>query len=320
MDEQVASALDTGFPGREVHRVVDAGPSWNEANQTVGVEFDGGDRIYLKTASDGDGSRIARERAVIDYVAANTPVPVPEVVASDADAEVPYLATEPVDGPGLIELWADADRAEKVDLARRTGTALARLHTTRFDAHGHVIGGDSDGLALDTAPWTDVLADTIELMRALAYSDRYEHHFDRVVEAVRANRGLLDDTPATLLHGDPAQPNCFSVDDGIGFLDWEVAHVGDPARDLYRTRDQQFTPARDEPPEPLVEALYEGYSREAGALPDGYAERVPVYDAVRLLGVSGHFEQTVEFNDEDPDEFAAWLEAEMDRRLARISG
>jgi aminoglycoside phosphotransferase (APT) family kinase protein len=319
MDEQVAAALDAGFPDRDVGQVVEAGPSWNEANLTVGVEFADGGRIYLKTASDADGSRIARERAVVDYVAAHTSVPVPAVVAADADAPVPYLATAPVDGTDLLTLWSDADQSGREALARRVGQGLARLHTARFDAPGHVVGGDADGLDLDTAPWTDVLVDTIELMRELAYSDRFDHHFDRVIDAVRANRDLLDDTAAALLHGDPAQPNCFAVDGRIGFLDWEVAHVGDPARDVYRCRDQQFTPVRDDPPDALIDAFYDGYRREAGGLPDGYHDRVPVYDAVRLLGVSGHFGQTVEFYDEDPDEFADWLDAEMDRRLHRIS-
>ncbi|WP_255195967.1 phosphotransferase family protein [Halorarius litoreus] len=319
MDAQIAAALDAGFPDRAVARVTDAGPSWNEANRTVGVEFEDGERIYLKTASDGDGSRVARERAVIDYVAAHTPVPVPDIVAADASAVVPYLATAPVDGPGMLELWSDADKAGKETLARDVGQALARLHTARFDAPGHVLGGGTDGLDLDIAPWTEVLVDTVELMRELAYSDRFDHHFDRVIEAVRANRDCLDDTPAALLHGDPAQPNCFVVDDRTGFLDWEVAHVGDPARDLYRARDQQFTPVRGDASKPLVDALYEGYRRVAGGLPDGYDERAPIYDAVRLLGVSGHFGQTVEFYDEDPAEFADWLEAEMDRRLARVS-
>lgn len=317
MDEHVAAALRDGFPDRDVERVVSAGPSWNTANLTVGVEFADGERIFLKVATDGNGTRVARERAVIEYVDATGAVAVPTVVAVDSEAAVPYLATAPVDGSGMLERWRDADATERAALARQVGRALARLHGERFAAHGHVTGGGADGLHLDTAPWTDVLVDTIEAMRSLAPDDRFDHHFDAVVEAAEANRDLLDDTPAALLHGDPAQPNCF-VQHGVGFLDWELAHVGDPARDLYRARDQQFGSLRGDDPDHLVSALYDGYREYAGGLPDGFEDRVPVYDAVRLLGVSGYFEKSVEFHDEPPEEFAAWLDSEMDRRLARL--
>lgn len=318
MDSRVASALDDAFPDRAVEDMGSTGPSWNDLNRTVRVEFADGETVYLKVAADRDGSRIARERAVLAYADANLAVPVPTVVASETEGPVPHLATAPLPGQPLIAEWSDADEAEREELAHKVGAALAEVHAARFDEHGHVTGGGADGLELDTAPWTDVLVDTVEAARALASDDRFDHHYDDVISAVEANRALLDDAPAALLHGDPAQPNCVRGLDGVGLLDWEIAHVGDPARDLHRARDQQFDPLRGDAPDRIIESFHDGYRERAGGLPARFDDRRPVYEAVRFLGVSGYVDKYAEFVDEPPEELADWVEAEMERRLAAL--
>jgi aminoglycoside phosphotransferase len=317
MNRLFAAALSDAFPDREVDSVHAAGPSWNAANETARVEFVDGDAVYLKVACDDDGSRITRERAVVAYVGAFGTVPVPTVVASDPDAAVPYLATAPVTGEPLLSVLGEATVDEKVAMARAVGRALAGVHAHRFDRHGHVVGGGADGLDLEPGSWTDVLTDTIREMRSRAPSERFRGHFGAVIDAVEANRDLLDAAPATLLHGDPAVPNCF-VDGTVGLLDWEIAHVGDPVRDLHRTVDQQFATPREGAPEAYVTAFHEGYRERADGLPEGVETRRPIYEVVRLLGVSGHFENYVEHLDEPPEEFASWVEAEMRRRLDRL--
>lgn len=102
MDDQVASVLERAFPDRTVAEVGSTGPSWNDKNRTVGIEFSDGRAIYLKTTLEGDGSRIARARAVIDYVGANYEVAMPTVLASDADGQTPYLANE---SPEELAAW-----------------------------------------------------------------------------------------------------------------------------------------------------------------------------------------------------------------------
>ncbi|WP_231184835.1 phosphotransferase [Haladaptatus sp. DYF46] len=319
MDEQVATALDDAFPHRNVDAVNPSGPSWNDENRTVGIDFSDGERVYLKMANDGDGTRIARERAVIAYVGAKSVVPVPTVLASEPERRVPYLVTAPVSGPSLLQSWSDASVSERAELARRVGTALANIHSLRFENHAHIVGGDADGLELEAGPWTDVLAERVTEMREIASSDRFDHRFDDVLEAVEANRDLLDESPAALVHGDPAQPNCFHGEDGIGFLDWEIAHIGDPVRDIERTRNLQIDSLRGDGPEEIVAAFYDGYRERAGGLPDGFEERRRVYDAVRLFGHTGVFDEYVSFLDVPPDELADWMETEMNRRLAVIS-
>lgn len=318
MDDRVAAVLNDAFPGQGVAAVRPPGPSWNEKNHTVRVDFEDGASIYLKLAVDGDATRVACERAVAAYVGANTAIPVPTVVASAIDDPIPYLATAPVDGQTFLKRWSDAETAERATLARGIGKSLACVHAERFERHGHITGGDAAGLDLDTDPWTDVLLDTVAEQHEIAPSERFDHHFEQVVAAVEANRDSLDDAPAALLHGDAAKPNCFLVDNEVGFLDWEIAHVGDPARDLVRTRGNLDT-LRNDGPEAIVDALQEGYRERTGGVPDGFAERQPIYEAVRFLGNSGFYDHLVEFTGEPPEELAAWIEAGMKRRLAAIA-
>jgi len=326
MDESVATALAQAFPDRDVTAVASTGPSWNPANRSVRVEFADGAQRYLKVAVDGDGTRTARERATLAYADTHCDVRTPTVAASDPVAPAPYLATVPMAGKPLMEAWDATTEAERRDLARRVGDALARIHAERFARHGRIAGFerpadidiDAAELAVDPGPWSEVLVDTIRETRENVPSDRLDHHFDDVIEAVRANARLLDDAPAALLHGDPAMPNCILGSDDVGFIDWELAHVGDPVRDVYRARDQQFAGLQDEGPDAVVSAFHDGYERRAGGLPDGYETRVPVYRAVRLLGASGFVERFAEYRGESTDELADWVDAEMNRRLGRL--
>ncbi|UPV73398.1 phosphotransferase [Halorussus limi] len=339
MDEQIRSVLDAAFPDREFESVDAAEPSWNDKNETVAVAFADVEEAYLKVAADGDASRVARERAVMEYVGTHSSVPVPTVLASETAGEVPYLATAAMDGQRRLELWYDdgADDEYRAALARQVGRALARLHELRFESHGHVVGGDADGLELENGPWTDVLVERIERMRDIAGDGRFDHHFEEVIAAVEANRDLLDDAPAALVHGDPAHPNCVHTgaavgradadargdaaapDDGqVGFLDWEISHVGDPARELRRTCRLQFGPLVSDGPERLVSAFREGYRETAGSLPDGFADRRPIYDAVTFLGASGFFEKWEHRADEPTEELAERVQADMEERLAEI--
>lgn len=138
MDDQIALVLENAFPDRSVDEVGSTGPSWNEQNRTVRIDFVDGQTIYLKVAIDGDGSRISRERAVIAYVNANCEVPVPTVLISDTDEEIPYLATAPVFGQSLMDLWSDGGTEERAALAHQVGTTLAYIHAHRFEDHGHL--------------------------------------------------------------------------------------------------------------------------------------------------------------------------------------
>ncbi|RDI70220.1 phosphotransferase family protein [Halopelagius longus] len=318
VDEDIAAALTSAFPEREIEEVLPAGPSWNDLNETVRVEFADGQSAFLKIAADEDGSRITRECAVIDYVDTYCNVVVPTVIASEAASEPPYLVTAPMRERSLASQWAELRRTERTAALRQVGCALADVNSQEFDHHGHIVDGDSDGLVLDTGSWTTILVDRIEMMRELASSDRFEQYYDEVIEGVKANRERLDLAPATLAHGDPAMPNIFRSETTLGFVDWERAHIGDPAKELHRAQNQLLESRNLDEDEQLVAALHDGYRQRAGSLPTGLDDRAPIYDAVRLLGTAGFFDKVVEFSDESPEEVATWIEAEMTERLSAI--
>ncbi|TKX82139.1 phosphotransferase family protein [Halorubrum sp. SD626R] len=344
MNEAAAAALREAFPERSVERLTGTGPSWNGGNETVGVAFADGGRAFCKVAVDGDGARIARELAVLRHVAVERPLAVPEVLAADPDAA--YLVTAPAPGRGLLDAWEGLDErdergegadrstgdgeADRPALLRRVGATLATLHAERFETHGEIGGGDArGGLELDRAPWPDVLLETIGRTREIGTSERLAHHYDAVIDCVEANRDRLRGAPAALLHGDVAMPNLFVVDaeeghggaeqaDGIVAIDWELAHVGDPARDLLRAEDQLLNGFDERGPERYAAALHAGYVERAGGLPPGFEERRPLYEVVRILGRSGFIDQWTTYLGEPATDLVDRAEAELSARLAAV--
>ena len=334
MDERVATALGEAFPDRSVDRTFGVGPSWNGANETVGVAFADGGRGFCKVAVDGDGTRIARELAVLRYLDAERSIAGPTVLAGDPNASVPYLVTAPAPGGELLGVWEEAGETRREALLRRVGATLATLHAEPFESHGEIVGSDAaGGLDTERAPWPDVLRATIERTREIGTSERLAAHYDAVFDCVEANRERLEGAPAALLHGDVTKPNLFAVDDagagsdahesaagpdGIVPIDWELAHVGDPARDLVRAEDQLLNGFDSRGPDRYADALYQGYRDRAGGLPPGFAERRPVYEVVRMLGRSGFIDQWTTFLDEPLESLVERADAELRTRLDAV--
>lgn len=315
MEEQHSAAIGAAFPDRTVTDVETQGPSWNDRNRTVELTFADGDAAYLKLATDGEGTRIARERAVIQYVDATLDVPVPTIIAADPEYAVPYLSTAPVPGESLLRLWARGDEEERESLIAAVGRTFAELHSERFETAGRIVGGGAVELELDAGPWTDVLVGQIELKREIAPAERFPEHFDAVIEAVEANRELLDQAPVALLHGDPAHPNGFRSDEQVGFLDWEISHVGDPVRELHRVRRQLIESQYFDVADRLETVFLDAYRSQAGSLPQGFEERRAIYDAVGYLGRTTFFSKWAPDSDRPEEELAAEAAAEMERRL-----
>ena len=318
MDDAVASVLDDAFPDRTVEDVGPAGPSWNENNRTVAVSFADGERAYLKVALDGDPSRVARERAALEYVDANCDVAVPAVLGGDTEGPTPYLATAPLSGEWLGDGWHEWGTDERAETARFVGRTLAALHRVAFETHGRISGGDADGFDLDPEAWPDQLLGTVRYVHELGTSERFDEHFEAAIEVIQAERERLTGAPAVLVHGDVTHGNCYRRGEGVGLLDWEDAHAGDPVREIRRTQRQLLEPLGDDPEERVVAALREGYRDRAGGLPDGYEERAPIYAVVSFLDVSGFFDTWAPDHDRPTADLAAWVDREMERRLAAV--
>lgn len=317
MDDDVAALVETALPQQTVLDIGGTGPSWNHLNETYRVDCET-NTFYLKHATDGDATRITREVAVLNYLSQNSQQHVPTVHRVDTDHDPPYLVTTQLRGRPVIEADSNTDAAGRRDHLRVIVRTLARVHEHKYDAHGHIVGGDADGLEIDHAPWSTVLADRVEFMRALGPSTRFDHYFDAVQDRITTHNTLLDDAPATLLHGDPAKPNCVLHEGTAGLLDWEIAYIGDPARDLRRSHRQLAGGFKRSPPPNLVDAVNDGYRAVAGSLPRGFNQREPIYAAVTFLGVCGFFEKYVQFRDESEAELEEWVTGQMDRRLSRI--
>ena len=342
----IERAVSAAFPDRSVARLTGVGPSWNGANETVGVVFADGGRAFLKVAHADESHRLARERAVLRYVGGRGPIPVPAVLAADPAGDPAYLATAPAPGRALLGAYDAASDTERERLLRRVGAALAALHAGRFAEHGEIVGAGTeagtavdgeefecesapaDGLSIEFAPWTDVLLATIERTREIGTSERLADHYDAVVDCVRRNRDLLDGAPAALLHGDVTKPNLFVTTDesgaaaegtpGIAAIDWELSHVGDPARDLVRAEDQLLNGFDSTGPDRFAAALRAGYRDRAGELPAGFERRRPVYEVVRMLGRSGFIDQWVTHLDEPIDSLVERADAELRARLDAV--
>ncbi|MEZ3117236.1 phosphotransferase family protein [Halobaculum sp. MBLA0147] len=331
-DERGASGADGGqtlfervvrraLPDASVASVADAGPSWNRTTRVARVTFDHREPVYCKVTPDAEtATELRAEAGTLRYVAANTPVSVPRVVATTRDP-VPGLLTAPVAGDAVSAEWhAEETTTERREtLARRLGRTLATTHEERFERPGTITDGDADGLAVDHAPWPDVVAADVRENRRHAETDRFDAAYERLLDAIESERDRLTDGPARLLHCDPATPNCFDTgDDRLTLLDWGNAEVGDPARDVARARVQALASLRESPPTNLVEAFHAGYRDVAGSLPDGLGARGPVYEAVIQLGTAGYVERFAEWRTESVAELTEWFHEDLDRRLSQI--
>lgn len=202
---------------------------------------------------------------------------------------------------------------------------------------------------IDDTPWPELLIETIREHQRISPTDRFDDAAERLVTTIRDHRDQLVDVPASVCHGDPAGPNFFVPPPGdqptasdqpttgnrttaadpnssvaaeapepLATLDLEMAHAGDPVRDLYRARDQTLAVPPNDAPERLVTALHDGYRAVAGSLPDGFERRVPLYAAERLVDDAGFADKLAEWIDMPQSEFDDWIRGEIDDALDRV--
>lgn len=167
------------------------------------------------------GGAMVRE-ATLQRAAAAAGVPVPEVLAASddpADLGAPYLVMARLDGETIARRILRDERyaAARGRLTGQLAHALAALHRgVAVDAVG----------ALPEPP--DALAELRDML------DRFgEPHPALELGLLRLAAGRPEPVGRTVVHGDFRLGNVMVDAAGlVGVLDWELAHVGDPAEDL----------------------------------------------------------------------------------------
>lgn len=198
--------------------------SGGASRETWSLDLVSGDRTHplilqrLRAGTVSGGPGVTGEAALI-RAAGDAGVPVPTVVAVDQGTAIgaPCLVVQRLEGETIPrkllrdEVWATA----RSRLVGQAGAALAAVHAL-------------DPQVAPTLRDTDQLDD----LRALL------HGLDQPLPAFElAIRWLERHRPATarpaVVHGDFRLGNLLLDSSGlVGVLDWELAHIGDPAEDL----------------------------------------------------------------------------------------
>lgn len=267
------------------------------------IETETGDRQLALRRSQGGKQEEARavERsapglrieAKLMQVARENGIPEPEV----------FYVLEPDDelGGGFVMEWLDGialgarivrspDLAEvRPKLARQCGEILGRLHTIDLKAHGL----DRDLASLSAA---DFIEQTRGRYEAL---DTPQPMIDFTARWLMEN--LPESPDQTLVHNDFRNGNLMVDRTGVNaVLDWEIAHIGDPMRDLgwICTNSWRYGAGPDLPVGGFgtYEDLFAGYEATSGKAVD--LKRVQYWEvfgsfwwAVSTLGMTQHYRQ-----------------------------
>ncbi len=282
-----------------------------------------GRRAVCKVATEPPADPVTEAR-VTEFVARETAVPVPEVLAVGRDPDH-YVAAW-VDGlPG-------EDPAFDERAARAMGRGLATLHAeteARFDATGHLRGWTdsevADGeesrataaLSLDARDaWSETLLDRIEVRKEYLADVGYGDVAERVAAFVHDHRGLFDAAEGTaLLHGTYLPEHVATSDGRVDcVVDFEHALVGPPEYDYLRTAIPVFADRGEEHgvPEPVFREAYESVR----PLPPGFEARREAHVLVQTVSYLRAL--FVQDRHEDPTEGAEWFRERVESTLERL--
>ena len=113
-------------------------------------------------------------------------------------------------------------RGARVGFARRCGEILASVHAMDIDRAGLRMPTDPSQFVVDQIDGFEQLVDSFGVARPV---------LELAMRWLRAHQPALHE--ATVVHGDFRVGNLIVGPEGIrSVLDWELAHVGDPAEDL----------------------------------------------------------------------------------------
>jgi aminoglycoside phosphotransferase (APT) family kinase protein len=266
MDRVLRRTID-GFESMlSVHRL--SGGASQQTYRIVTDTTDGERVLALRRSSNAsaleDALPLATEAKLMTTTRA-TGVPGPPVVH----------ILEPDDGlgDGFIMAWVEGETigsrinhqtryaTVRSDLARQCGEILARIHATDLQANGLVAELEQiDAATLVRRTW-DEYRELDVPQPVIDFAGRW------LTDHVPAS------SPARLVHGDFRNGNLIidEVDGIVAVLDWELAHVGDPLRDLGWVCTRSWRFGRPELPVGgfgEIDDLVSAYEQESGEAVD----------------------------------------------------
>lgn len=298
MTRHVADALaqhyDQFVVGESLHEV--------PPHETYAVTV-GGQPAVCKRATEATGDP-ATEAHVMRFVARETDLPVPEVLAVGDDHFVAAWcpAAPAPDEQSLDEAWG-----------RAAGRCLGTLHAQTagtFDAYGKPRAEGDALVAADGPDWTGAVRASLRRRRATISEFGYADVADAVLD-------YLDDHPDAFAGaGDPvlchgwATPDHVAVADGevTCLLDFEHALVAPGEWDYWRTALPAFDgPDGDDGGADAVERAFRAGYEDVRPLPDGFERRQPLYAVLNTVYyVESLFVQR-NVPAEEREERAAWM-------------
>ncbi|MGW1492136.1 phosphotransferase family protein [Streptomyces sp. NPDC002402] len=272
------------------------------------VEVDAGTVVVKQlVAGAGADERYAREVAALRLAAAVQPPVVPRLLGVDADERV--LVLEYVE-----------HRPPRAGWEVQYATALARLHAAG-------VGGGGAELP----PWAG--PDAKDIVSFLGFADALGVPIpDGVEDELGRLLGRLAewDGPPALLHGDPCPGNDLHTEDGVRFIDFEQACLGNALMELAYLRIGFPTcwcvTAAAEPLLAQAEAAYRATWREAtgtnveGELVDACAGWLIRGDALVQRAERGTVDQLARAMDEDWEWGTVSARERLVHRLGVVAG
>lgn len=209
-------------------------------------------QLRTRDAWFSDLDRVWREQEVMQVLYPLLPPPtVPEVLFSDRDNYVFAMSHAPVDS----RVWKETLLAGDVDCAvgERAGMILGRIHERTARAPELVERFRERAVFVQ--------------LRVDPFYRRVQERRPEVAQPIAAIIDRMLSTREALCHGDYSPKNILTHARGFTLVDYETAHLGDPAMDLGFFLSHVVLKAVQHAPEQqpfldLTRAFWLGYSRE----------------------------------------------------------
>jgi 5-methylthioribose kinase len=219
-------------------------------------------RLRTRDAWFSDPGRVFRERDVMRALRPILPPVVPEVLFDDPDA----YAFAMTSAPDAAVPWKTLLLGGEVDpdLGRYAGAVLGRMHRRTAEARG------AFARFADRTVFVQLRVDPF-YRRVQERRPEVAHAVAPLIEELLSRRDAL-------CHGDYSPKNMLVHAGGFTLVDYETAHLGDPAMDLGFFLSHLLLKAARRPADrrrffDLTRAFWRGYAAEATFAPPAEMER-----------------------------------------------